>query len=235
MTGQERISAVALVSGGLDSAVTAAIAVRDCCDVSFLHVSYGQRTWRKERTCFRALARHYRIRRRHEVELGHLGALGGSCLTDPGIAVPEDALGDRDVPISYVPFRNANLLACATSLAEVIGAEAIYIGAVEADSSGYPDCREGFFRRFERVIQAGTRPGTRIEIRTPVIRMSKARIVKEGAKLGVPFGLTWSCYQGVRTACGRCDSCFLRLAGFRKAGIPDPIRYRTAGGKGKRS
>jgi len=215
--------------------VTAAIAVRDCRDVSFLHVSYGQRTWRKERTCFRALARHYRIRRRHEVDLGHLGDVGGSCLTDPGIEVPQDALGAEGVPISYVPFRNANLLACATSFAETIGAGAIYVGAVEADRSGYPDCREEFFRRFERVIQAGTRPGTKIEIRTPVIRMSKARIVKEGAKLGVPFELTWSCYQGVRTACGRCDSCLLRLAGFRKAGIADPIPYRRANGTGKRS
>ncbi|MFH0965190.1 MAG: 7-cyano-7-deazaguanine synthase QueC [Planctomycetota bacterium] len=218
--------AIALVSGGMDSAVSAAIALAQNAELAFLHVSYGQRTWRKELACFRALARHYGVGLGFEVKLPHLAAAGGSCLTDRGIAVPTDALGALGVPVSYVPFRNANLLACATSIAEGIGARTIYIGAVEADSSGYPDCRRAFFRSFERVIREGTRPGSRIAIRTPVIGMSKGEIVRQGTRLGVPFDLTWSCYQGTKVACGRCDSCLLRLRGFREAGVRDPIPYR---------
>lgn len=215
---------VALVSGGLDSAVAAAVAVRECASVTFLHVSYGQRTWKKERACARQLARHFDAEL-VEIKLPHIGSVGGSCLTDPSIGVPENALDRRGVPISYVPFRNANLLCAAVALAESAGAAAVYIGAVEQDSSGYPDCRKSFFRAFERMTDLGTRPETHIVVETPVIRLAKSDIVRWGVTLAVPFGSTWSCYQNDTTACARCDSCLLRIAAFRDAGVADPIPY----------
>jgi 7-cyano-7-deazaguanine synthase len=219
--------AVVCVSGGMDSAVTAAIAARDH-DVAFLHANYGQRTEAKELQCFHRLADHYGAERRLVIDLSGLRQIGGSSLTDPSIPVREGETVEGVVPTSYVPFRNAHLLAAATSWAEVLEARAIYVGAVWEDSSGYPDCRPEFYRAFEEAIRLGTRPGSGIRIVTPVIRLSKAEIVRAGLELRVPFERTWSCYQSMEVACGRCESCRLRLKGFRDADTPDPIPYAVA-------
>ena len=215
---------VVLVSGGMDSCVTAAIAVREC-RAAFLHVSYGQRTEARERSSFLSLASHFGVTDRLEGRLDHLKTIGGSSLTDAAIPVPAADLGRRGVPQTYVPFRNAQLLSIAVAWAEVIGASRIYIGAVEEDSSGYPDCRREFYDAYEAMIKAGTRPETSIRIETPVIRMRKSAIVRKGLELKAPFHLTWSCYQAEQVACGSCDSCALRLRAFAEAGIPDPIPY----------
>ena len=217
--------AVCLVSGGMDSCVTAALAREENAELAFLHVSYGQLTERRERRAFEELADFYGVSRRLAVSLEPLGRIGGSSLTDGSIPVAEADLGSRGIPASYVPFRNAHLLAAATSWAEVLGARRLYIGAVAEDSSGYPDCRPEFYAAFQRAIDLGTRPETRVEIRTPVIRMRKAEIIRRGVELGAPLGLTWSCYRSEERACGRCDSCALRLRAFREAGLEDPIPY----------
>jgi 7-cyano-7-deazaguanine synthase len=217
--------AVCLVSGGMDSCVTAAIANEDAARLAFLHVSYGQRTEQRERRAFEELADHYQVTYRLVVSLEHLAQIGGSSLTDKEIEVTTANLGAGGIPTSYVPFRNAHLLSVATSWAEVIGARTIYIGAVAEDSSGYPDCRPEFYEAFQQVITLGTKPETQIEIRTPVIAMTKSEIVELGQKLRAPLELTWSCYRNSEAACGECDSCALRLRAFRMAGIADPIRY----------
>ena len=217
--------AVCLVSGGMDSCVTAAIARAENRELAFLHVSYGQRTEARERRAFGELADFYGVRRRLVVSLEHLARIGGSSLTDSSIPVSEADLASREIPTSYVPFRNAHMLSAATSWAEVLGASRIYIGAVAEDSSGYPDCRPEFYEAFERVIEVGTRPTTRVEIRTPVIHMRKSEIIRRGVALGAPLQLTWSCYQAEESACGRCDSCALRLRAFSEAGLKDPIPY----------
>ena len=217
--------AICLVSGGMDSCVTAAIAREENSELAFLHVSYGQLTEARERRAFEQLADHYGVRRRLAVSLAHLARIGGSSLTDPSIPVAEADLASLEIPTSYVPFRNAHLLAVATSWAEVSGASRIYIGAVAEDSSGYPDCRPEFYEAFQRVIERGTRPETRIEIRTPVIAYRKSEIIRRGLALQAPLALTWSCYRAEERACGRCDSCALRLRAFREAGVADPIAY----------
>ncbi len=218
--------ALCLVSGGMDSCVTAAIARRETDEVAFLHISYGQLTEARESKAFNDIADHYVIEKRLDVSIEHLAKIGGSSLTDDAIAVTEADLESKAIPTSYVPFRNANMLAIAVSWAEVIGASAIYIGAVAEDSSGYPDCRPEFFEAFQQTIDTGTKPDTRIEIRTPIINLSKADIVKKGIELNAPLHLTWSCYRGEDFACGTCDSCALRLRGFEMAGVSDPIVYR---------
>jgi len=217
--------AVCLVSGGMDSCVTAAIANEENDELGFLHVSYGQRTEARERRAFADLADFFQVKKRLAVSIEHLKAIGGSSLTDREIPVSEFSLESRDIPTSYVPFRNAHLLSIAASWAEVIGANRIYIGAVAEDSSGYPDCRPEFYDAFQQTIEAGTKPETQIEIVTPVIYMRKSEIVKRGVELGAPLELTWSCYQAEHAACGRCDSCVLRLRAFREAGVGDAIRY----------
>jgi 7-cyano-7-deazaguanine synthase len=217
--------AVCLVSGGMDSCVTAAIARDENNEVAFLHVSYGQRTQARERRAFEELADYYQIARRLAVSIEQVKAIGGSSLTDENSPVAEANLDSRAIPTSYVPFRNSHLLSIATSWAEVIGAQRIYIGAVAEDSSGYPDCRPEFYQAFQRVIEVGTKPDTQIEIVTPVIFLRKSEIVKRGVKLGAPLQLTWSCYQSEDAACGHCDSCALRLRAFAEAGIEDPIQY----------
>jgi 7-cyano-7-deazaguanine synthase len=217
--------AVCLVSGGMDSCVTAAIANEEADGLAFLHVCYGQRTEQRERRAFEELAEHYKVKQRLVVSLEHLAQIGGSSLTDKGIDVTSAGRGGPGIPTSYVPFRNAHLLSIATSWAEVIGAETIYIGAVAEDSSGYPDCRPEFYEAFQEVIARGTKPETQIEIRTPVIALKKSEIVKLGLRLNSPFELTWSCYRDSNTACGDCDSCALRLRAFRTAGVIDPIPY----------
>ncbi len=217
--------AVCLVSGGMDSCVTAAIAREENEELAFLHVSYGQRTEARERRAFEELANHFGVTKRLVVPLEHLARIGGSSLTDPNIPVAEANLASREIPTSYIPFRNSHLLSIAASWAEALGANRIYIGAVAEDSSGYPDCRPEFYQAFQRAIDIGTRPETQIEIITPVIHMRKSEIVRRGVQLGAPFELTWSCYQAEERACGHCDSCALRLRGFREAGVPDPIAY----------
>ena len=246
--------AVVLVSGGMDSCVAAAIA-NEHYRLACLHVNYGQRTEDRELRAFHELAEFYHVEKRLVVSIEHLKVIGGSALTDTSIPVPvagssqstirvekapspffplppgERGRGEGHVspqsaiPTTYVPFRNAHLLAIAVSWAEVIGATRIYIGAVEEDSSGYPDCREVFYQAFNKVIETGTRPETRTEIITPLIHMNKSAIVKKGVELGAPLHLTWSCYQNSERACGRCESCVLRLKGFSGAGIKDPIPY----------
>lgn len=211
----------------MDSCVTAALAAREH-RLAFLHASYGQRTESRELRCFHALARHFAAERTLVVDCSALRAIGGSSLTDHAIPVREGAPVEGVVPSSYVPFRNAHLLAAATSWAEVLGAGAIFVGAVWEDSSGYPDCRPEFYRAYEETIRLGTRPETRIRIATPVISMSKAQIVRAGLELGAPFADTWSCYQDEELACGRCESCRLRLQGFAEAGARDPIGYRNS-------
>lgn len=221
-------SAIVLLSGGMDSCVTASIAREENDDLAFLHISYGQRTQARERQAFNDIADHYGVEQRLDVSIEHLAKIGGSSLTDAAIEVTEADLASQAIPTSYVPFRNANMLSIAVSWAEVIGAGAIYIGAVAEDSSGYPDCRPEFYDAFQRVIETGTRPETRIEIRTPIIQLSKSEIVRKGVALSAPLHLTWSCYRSEDVACGACDSCALRLRGFATAGIADPVPYATS-------
>ena len=222
--------AVVLVSGGMDSCVTAAIARRSH-ELAFVHASYGQRTERRERQAFEAIADFYQVRERLAVRLDHFRAIGGSALTDARIAVPEEepgaAVESNQIPPTYVPFRNAHFLSVAVSWAEVIGASAVFIGAVAEDSSGYPDCRPAYYDVFRQLVRAGTRPETEIEMVTPVIAMRKSEIVRWGRQLGAPLDLTWSCYQFEDSACGACDSCRLRVRAFAEAGLNDPIPYRT--------
>jgi len=217
--------AICLVSGGMDSCVTAAIANEENDELAFLHVSYRQRTEARERQAFEALADHYGVKLRLVISLEHLAQIGGSSLTDPDIAITAPDLNSRAIPSSYVPFRNAHLLAAAVSWGEVIGASAIYIGAVAEDSSGYPDCRPEFYAAFQNVIDLGTKAETNILIKTPVIELKKSEIVRRGLELSAPLDLTWSCYQSSDVACGNCDSCALRLRAFREAGVSDPIPY----------
>jgi len=218
--------AVVLLSGGMDSCVCAALAARDH-EAAAVHVSYGQRTEERERRSFESVCDRLGIRDRLLVRNEALPAIGGSALTDSKIDVPEARAVGRGVPVTYVPFRNAHFLAVAVSWAEVLGAEKVYIGAVEPDSSGYPDCRPEYYRAFNEVVKAGTREGA-IRVVTPLIAMRKAEIVRLGLELGAPFDLTWSCYQREDRACGVCDSCMLRLRAFREAGVADQIPYAEA-------
>jgi 7-cyano-7-deazaguanine synthase len=217
--------AICLVSGGMDSCVTAAIANKENDELAFLHVSYGQRTEKREREAFEALADHFGVKARLVISLEHLAKIGGSSLTDNRIPVTAANLSASEIPSSYVPFRNAHLLAAAVSWGEVINATSIYIGAVAEDSSGYPDCRPEFYDAFQNVIDTGTKPETRLTINTPVIAMRKSEIVQKGIEMGAPLQLTWSCYTESERACGNCDSCALRLRAFREAGVADPIAY----------
>ena len=215
--------AIVLLSGGMDSSVCAALAVRDH-DTAALHISYGQRTEARELRSFTAICDRLGIRNRLAIRNEALKTIGGSALTDENIAVPESHAIGSDIPVTYVPFRNAHFLSAAVSWAEVLGAAKIYIGAVEQDSSGYPDCRPAYYDAFNRVIAAGTKEGG-IEIVTPLIALRKAEIIQLGLELGAPFDLTWSCYSREDRACGVCDSCVLRLRAFQEAGAVDPLPY----------
>jgi 7-cyano-7-deazaguanine synthase len=225
MSGMKTSGAVVLLSGGMDSAVTAAIALSENERVSFLHIRYGAKAQAREEAAFRALCRFWKVTDFQVTDLPSLSSFGGSALTDSSISIPEGSLEREGIPVTYVPFRNAHFLATATSLAEIRGANRIYIGAVEEDSSGYPDCRRIFYDAFTEAIRQGTKPGEDIRIITPVITFRKSRIVQEGLRLGVPFVHTWSCYQGITKPCGHCDSCLLRLRGFSEAGAVDPTEY----------
>lgn len=229
---REQPLAIVLVSGGMDSCVTSAMAAQEAVP-AFLHVSYGQNTSEREHLAFTEIADYFGIPedKRLSVELPHLGKIGGSALTDDSMEVPkfhsleeeEEEQGEK--PQTYVPFRNSHILCMAVSWAEVIGATRIYIGAVEEDSAGYPDCREEYFEAFNELIAKGSYAGDKLKILTPVIKFSKADIVKKGSELSAPFHLTWSCYERSDTACGKCDSCLRRLRAFEEAGIEDPIDY----------
>lgn len=220
-------NAVVLLSGGMDSCVAAAMAAENY-RLAMVHISYGQRTERRERQCFDEICDFYEVPPdlRLTTRLDHFRRIGGSALVDRSMAVPETGVG-KDIPVTYVPFRNAHFLAIAVSWAEVIVANAVVIGAVAEDSSGYPDCRPEYYRAFAEVVRQGTRPETNIEICTPVIGLSKEEIVRKGMELGAPLGKTWSCYQFEDEACGACDSCLLRMRAFARAGIADPIPYRA--------
>ena len=223
MAASTKTRAVVLLSGGMDSCVCAALAVRDY-HAAAVHVSYRQRTEERERQSFLAICQRLKIHDRLMVRNEALGMIGGSALTDESIAVPEAENVGRSVPVTYVPFRNAHFLSVAVSWAEVLGARKVYIGAVEPDSSGYPDCRPAYYKAFNEVVKTGTKEGS-IEIVTPLIAMHKAEIVRLGLELGAPFDLTWSCYSREDRACGVCDSCVLRLRAFEAAGAQDPIPY----------
>ena len=224
---EEKPLAVVLLSGGMDSAVAASMMARTH-RLACLHGTYGQRTANRERVCFGALSQYLGAANRRVMDLSHLGDLGGSSLTDPGLQVADADPARTGIPATYVPFRNAHLLAMAVSWAEVLGARQVVIGAVEEDSSGYPDCTRAFYAAFQEAVRLGTRPGSRIQLVMPVIDLSKAEIVRRGQELATPFHLTWSCYRDEARACGRCDSCVLRLRGFAAAGLSDPIQYDPA-------
>lgn len=214
---------VILVSGGLDSCVTAAIAAQDHC-LAFLHLNYRQRTEQRELRAFADLVAHFRVEQRLIVDVSFMQQIGGTSLIDAALPIPEDEPDGSQVPSTYVPFRNANLLGIAVAWAEVIGAADIYIGAHQEESA-YPDCRREFFAAYDRMIAVGARPGHSPRVRVPLIDMDKAAIVRRGVELDAPFQLTWSCYQRQDLACGRCHSCRLRRRGFRTTGIPDPLPY----------
>lgn len=207
----------------MDSCVCAAMAVRDS-ETAAVHISYGQRTELRERDSFLAICDRLGIRQRLLVRNDALRAIGGSALTDPNIAVPDAHLLGTDIPVTYVPFRNAHFLAVAVSWAEVIGADRVVIGAVEQDSSGYPDCRPAYYDAFRQLVRTGTKEG-KITIETPLIGLRKSQIVARGLEIEAPFDLTWSCYRRDDRACGTCDSCVLRLRAFAEAGAKDPISY----------
>jgi len=231
----QNVKAVVLLSGGMDSCTCAAIAIHahGAKHVALLHAGYGQRTQKRERQAFESIAAFYDVQHRLVVQLDHFRAIGGSALTDGNIAVPEHQhishhAETNEIPVTYVPFRNAHFLSVAISWAEVIGARSIYIGAVAEDSSGYPDCRPEYYRVFQELIRVGTRPETNIEIATPVIALKKSEIIRKGIELGAPLHLTWSCYQSEGVPCGVCDSCLLRMRAFAEAGASDPISQRGA-------
>ena len=217
-------SAVVLVSGGMDSCVTAAIVNRNY-SMAFLHVNYGQRTEKRELKAFFDIANFYQVEKKLIVDISYLKAIGGSSLTDIKKEVPGASFNKKVVPTTYVPFRNTHLLSIAVSWAEVIGAKKVFIGVVEEDSSGYPDCKQIYFDALNKVIELGTRPETSVKVETPLIGIKKGGIVKKGVELKSPLHLTWSCYKENEYACGTCESCILRIKGFKEAGIKDKIHY----------
>jgi 7-cyano-7-deazaguanine synthase len=228
---QTKARVLVILSGGMDSTVCAALALRDfgAGNTAALHIDYGQRTEKRERQAFQQICDRLGIPTRLDVHTSFFHRIGGSALTDERIAVPDapESIG-AEIPVTYVPFRNAHFLAAAVSWAEVLGAEKIYIGAVQQDSSGYPDCRPEFYAAYNEAVRTGTREG-RIRIETPLIGMRKADIVRLGLELGAPFDLTWSCYSREDRACGVCDSCVLRMRAFAAAGVRDPLPYLPAG------
>jgi len=223
---KEKDIAVIAVSGGLDSCVTAAIAKQDF-ELAFAHFNYGQRTEKRELRAFNEVTDFFNVAKNLVIDISHLSQVGGSSLTDKKIDVSPADLSSKEIPTSYVPFRNANILAACVSWAEALNATAVFIGAVQEDSSGYPDCRVDFFSAFEKMVRLGTKPSTNLEIKTPIINLTKKEIIKLGMELKAPLHLTWSCYKNEDKACGVCDSCALRLRGFQEAGVEDPIPYKV--------
>jgi 7-cyano-7-deazaguanine synthase len=217
--------AVVLVSGGMDSATAAVEAQHQGYELYFLHTSYGQRTETKEHECAQALADRLDVENFHHIATDHLSRIGASSLTDEEIAVEDADVESDEIPTSYVPFRNSNLLSMATSYAEANGCSALFTGAHSEDYSGYPDCRPEFFEAFQQIIDVGTRPETEISLETPFVQWSKTEIAQRGADLDVPYELTWSCYRSDEPACGTCDACAFRLKAFQSIEVKDPIEY----------
>jgi len=222
--GQNMKKAVCIISGGMDSALSAKMAQIDGYDIIALHFNYGQRTEQKELESFRKIAEYLNAIEKYEIDLDFFKQIGASALIDDSLEVPTGGI-EAGVPITYVPFRNGIFLSIATAIAEKHGAEAIYIGVVEEDSSGYPDCRDSYILAMQKAINLGTKDETKLEIKMPLVHMKKEEIVQKALKLGVPLEYTWSCYQNEDEACGVCDSCRLRLKGFEKAGKKDLIKY----------
>ncbi len=226
MAGAAREKAVVCLSGGMDSTVCAALAARDY-EAYALHFSYGQRTESRELKAAQAVSDLLGFQQFLPLRMDLFRIIGGSALTDTSIPVPNAPItAATEIPVTYVPFRNAHFLAAAVSWAEVLGARTIFLGAVEQDSSGYPDCRPAYYDAFNALVQQGTRDGN-IRVTTPLIRLRKSEIVRLGVELGAPLHVSWSCYSGEDLACGVCDSCVLRLRAFQQAGLDDPIPYRT--------
>ena len=217
--------AVVILSGGMDSTTAAFIAKQEGYEIIPLHFNYGQRTERKELESFNKICDYLGIENRYVIDIPFFKQIGTSALVDENLEVPTDGI-KPGIPITYVPFRNGIFLSIAAAVAEKEKANAIYIGVVEEDSSGYPDCREEFIKYMQKAVNAGTKPETNIEIKTPLIHLKKEDIVKKAVEVGVPLELTWSCYKEEDEACGVCDSCRLRLKGFEKAGLKDPIKYK---------
>ncbi len=217
--------AIILLSGGIDSCVTTAIANRNY-RLCLLHINYKQRTAKREEKAFNEIAEYYKVKEKLSAiwRIDYLKKIGGSSLTDRSLKVPN--ISSNGIPNTYVPFRNANLLVIAVSWAETINAKKIFIGAMEGDSTGYPDCREIFFKAFNETIKFGTKTDSKLIIETPILHNTKAEVVKIGFELNAPLDLTWSCYQNSDIACGVCDSCRLRIKAFREAGFKDPIPYK---------
>jgi 7-cyano-7-deazaguanine synthase len=216
--------AICIISGGMDSALSAAIAKNAGYEIIAVHFNYGQRTQEKELSCFRKLTADLGTVENYEIDLDFFAQIGASALTDKSIEVPTGGI-EEGVPATYVPFRNGIFLSIAAALGEKHHAEALYIGVVEEDSSGYPDCRESYIQAMEKAIDLGTRDETKLEIKMPLVALKKSQIVQKSLELSVPLEDTWSCYQSEEVACGICDSCRLRLRGFKQAGVKDPIAY----------
>ncbi len=216
--------AVCIISGGMDSALSAKIAEIEGYEIIALHFNYGQRTQNKELECFRKITKALEVAASYEIDLPFFEQIGASALTDKDIEVPTGGL-EEGVPVTYVPFRNGIFLSIAAAVAEKHGAQALFIGVVEEDSSGYPDCRESYITKMQEAINLGTKDETNIEIKMPLVSLKKSQIVQKSLELGVALEDTWSCYQAEEKACGLCDSCRLRLRGFEQAGMKDPIRY----------
>ena len=216
--------AIVAVSGGLDSAVATAVAAESH-ELALMHINYGNLTEKRELEAFHNIADFYKIEKRLVADIDHLRKIGASSLTDKNIPVEDFTGKNIGIPLTYVPFRNANILSIAVSWGEATGAESIYVGMMEEDSAGYPDCTEEFIEAFNRMITIGTRPETTIKLKAPLIHMSKGDVIRKGIELGAPFDLSWSCYKNEDKACGVCESCVLRLNGFKDAGIEDPIVY----------
>jgi 7-cyano-7-deazaguanine synthase len=210
----------------MDSATAAFEAKQRGYDLYFLHTTYGQQTADKESECAQKLADYMDVADFLHIETDHLARIGASSLTDENIDVEEVDLDSDEIPSSYVPFRNSNLLSMATSYAEANDCGAIFIGAHSEDYSGYPDCRPEFFDAFQQVIDIGTKPETSIDLVAPFVDWTKTEIAERGLDLDVPYELTWSCYRDEEPACGTCDACAYRLKAFQDVGMKDPIRYR---------
>ena len=217
---------VVLLSGGLDSSTVLAIALKDGCEAHALSFDYGQRHSRELESA-KKIAEYFGVK--HKIIKMDLRSIGGSALTDD-IDVPNRDIEEieNEIPVTYVPARNTILLSYALAYAEVIDADYIYIGVNALDYSGYPDCRPEYLKAYEEMARLATKRGVEgrpIKIKAPLINMTKAEIIKTGMELGVPYELTWSCYRGGKKACGKCDSCLLRLKGFMEAGYEDPLEY----------
>ena len=217
--------AVCIISGGMDSTLASYMMKQKGYEIIGVHFNYGQLTEAKELECFENICKSLHVKNKYILDMGFFTQLGASALTDKSIEVPTSGLEDG-IPVTYVPFRNGIFLSMAAAIAEKEGAEVITIGVVEEDSSGYPDCKEEYIKAMQKAINLGTKPTTNIIIEMPLVHLKKSQIVKEAIKYDVPLELTWSCYKDTQKACGVCDSCRLRLNGFKEAGIDDPIPYR---------